>query len=163
MVFPYTTDYTNRQVDIELLQSVSVPKQLQQVTIGGTVDPIKIVTGVQKLIQRYTSLLLQVLESVHFDQDQGTELLPQITQGFVQTAGALQGTFAVANRLVLEQLNRDDANDDFGDQPDDEILETAVLIDYDIDFASSTVYLTIQLTTVAGDDVVFVVPTTAPR
>lgn len=161
MTYPYTTGYSGRQTDIELLQSVARPVVLQQVTVSNVADTPKIVAGVQKLAQRYTLLLLTDVSSVQFDEDQGTSLLARILGGTIQNRGRLQGAFAVASSRVLDQLRKDDRQEDvFGDAPDDEVLNSTQLIDFDIDFDANTVYLKVKLTTDAGTDITFVVPAT---
>ena len=161
---PYTVDYSGRQVDIELLQSISKPVDLQQVSVSSVTQTPKIVTGIQKLVQRYTSLMLQLLGTTHFDQDNGSELISTVVAGAIGSPGTLQNLFAVANNKVIRQLKKDDVQTDvYGTMPNDERLDSTTLLDYDIDYGSSVAYLRIQITSVAGDSIEFIVPTTAPR
>ena len=161
---PTTTDYTNRQVDIELLQSIAKPVDLEQVSISSVTQAPKAVTGIQKLVQRYTSALLNYLDSVHFDPTYGTQLLATILSGGVQNIGQLQGVFASANSLAIGALQNDDRQTEvFGAIPDDESIATAQLLDQSIDYTTATVYLRVLLTTLAGDSITFVVPATSSR
>jgi len=161
---PYKVDYSGRQVDIELLQSIARPVELQQVTVSSVTQMAKIVTGIQKLVQRYASLILQIIETTHFDQENGSELVRMLMAGVIQNRGRLQNAFAISNNQVVRQLRKDDAQEEvYGTMPEDEQLDNAQLLDYDIDFARSTVYLRIRITSRAGDSLEFIVPTTAPR
>ena len=161
---PYTLDYSGRQVDIELLQSITKPVELQRVTISSVNQTPKLVTGIQKLVQRYASLLLTSVGTVQFDQTAGTVFMPNVAHGLIQTRGRLQQVFASSNLAVIQQLRLDDEDTDtYGAVPEDEQIASARLLDFDIDFVASTIYLRILITTVAGSDIEFIVPTTAPR
>ena len=162
--YPYTTNYSGRQVDIELLQSITKPVKLKKVNVSNVSETPKIVTGIEKLAQRYTLLFLSTLGSIHFDTDQGTELVGQLLGGVIQNRGNLESAFAVANNLVMQQFEKDDLKTDiYGEIQDDENLDDVKLLDFDIEQATGTIYLQIQLITVAGDDITFIVPTSAPR
>jgi len=161
---PYTTDYSGRQVDLELLQSIAKPVAIEQVTLSSMTKPAKIVAGLQKLAQRYAALLLSVIGDTHFDSANGSELMKQLLGGRIQDTGRLQNIFGLSNMQVIRQLRSDDAQVAvFGTQPTDEQIANAVLLDARVDFPTSTVYLRIRIDTVAGTSMTFVVPATAPR
>jgi len=161
---PYTDDYTNRQVDIELLQSISQPVDLKQVSISSVTLSPKAVTGIQKLVQRYASALLAYLGSVHFAQDYGTNLISTVLAGGVQNIAQLQAAFASANSLAIGSLRADDRKTViFGALPDDENIASAQLLDQQIVYETATVNLKVLITTLAGDSVTFVVPATTSR
>jgi len=162
-LYPYAIDYSNRQVDMELLQSVPEPKELLRVTLGLSSDTPKIVTGVQKMAQRYALLFLSTIGDIQFDPNQGGVMLAQVGGGRIQNQGQLQIAFAETNSSILGQIKADNANDLYGVIPDDELIVDAQLLDFDIDFSKSTVYLRIRLITRAGSDIVFIVPVTATR
>lgn len=147
-----TTDYTGRLVDIEYLKAIRVPEGSQSVKIA-LVDPA-IVTGIEKLVQKYTLLFLTPTGSVQFDSEFGTPFTQAIINGTLVNYGQLYAEFAYANTLVVRAMLADVA-----DLPDDEIIDTAVLVDSNIDFANSTLMLTILLTTAAGTSAKFVIPT----
>ena len=161
--YPTTENYSNRQVDIELLQTILKPNELQQVNLSLADTTPKIVTGLQKVAQRYAHLFLSTVGEVKFDRRQGALILSNILGGRVQNNGQLQVVFANANSNVLSQMRGDDAASVYGDiQPDERIVD-ARLVDSDIDFASSTVYLRVQILTQAGTTITYVVPVTASR
>lgn len=159
---PTTTSYANRQVDVELLQSIRTPDVSQQVSLSNVKKTPKLVAGIEKMAQRYTNLLLSFQGSTHFDQANGTNFLSQLLGG-VQNLGALQSVFAAANAAVLTQMTTDDARIAYGTLPSDERILNAVLLDSNIDIGTSTAYLRIQLTSLAGDTFVFVIPSTSAR
>jgi hypothetical protein len=162
-LYPYTLDYRNRLVDIELLQSIAKPTELQRVNLSVVTQQPKLVTGIQKLVQRYTSILLTAIGTVKFDVAHGSELLPDIAAG-IGSKGQLEAVFGLANDDTITQMRLDDNNPDvYGTLPDDERLISAKLLEADIDIETSTAYLKIQLNTAAGDSIVFIVPTTTPR
>lgn len=156
-----TTDYTGRQLDVELLQSITKPAELVPVTLSNVSKPPKMVAGIEKLVQRYALLLLTNIGEVHFDQEQGGDLLKLLLEGYVQDVGQLNYAFASANNLVISQLNNDDLNTDtYGTIPPDEMIKEATLLDSSVDKATSTAYLRIQVISQADTDFVFVVPVT---
>ena len=156
-----TTDYTGRQIDVELLQTVIKPVEVLQVSLSTIVTPAKMVTGIQKLVQRYALLLLTNIGDVNFAQDQGGDLLRMVLGGYVQDLGQLQFAFASANTAVVRMLSDDDLNADaFGAAPDDERISSAMLLDSTVDKATSTAFLRIQIVSQAGSDFTFVLPVT---
>jgi hypothetical protein len=162
--YDYEVNYAGRQVDIELLQSISRPAKIQQVSLSTVNDTPKIVAGIQKLAQRYALLLLFRLGDTPFDTEQGTSLLAAVVSGTLINMGQVYHHFALANMSVRQNMASDDKNTDtFGAVPDDERLARARLIDASIDFGASTLSLTIRLTTKAGSTITFIVPVTAAR
>lgn len=161
---PFTQDFSGRQVDIELLQSVSRPVIIERVTLSSVTQPAKIVAGVQKVVQRYANMLLSVLGDTHFDKAKGTELMRQILGGRIQSKGTLIGSFALSNIDVMQQLRLDDAlTAVYGEQPDDERIVDARLLDANVDYNTQTIYLRVMISTLAGDKIVFTVPASSPR
>lgn len=156
-----TTSYEGRQIDIELLQSIVQPSAIQRVSISTVTKPPKIVAGVEKLVQRYALLFLTTLGDMVYAPQQGTDFLSLLIRGAIQDKAGLQTYFASANTAVILQLKADDANTTkFGEQSTDEQIATATLLNFDIDYKTSTVLLVVQLTTVAGSVVDFVIPAT---
>ena len=164
MTIPYEVNYADRQVDVELLQSIPQPVELKRVYTNFIHGPSKIVTGIQKAVQRYALLLLTTVKDVNFDQRQGTNFLRPILSGNIQNRGAFQSLFVLANADVRNQLRAEDADTDlYGSIPDDERITNSALLDFDIDFNTATVTLRVGLTTAAGDTYTFIVPVTVPR
>lgn len=160
---PAIVDYANRQVDLELLQSVVVPSNEQEVFITNIGDTPKIVTGVEKAIQRYAVLLLSTLGDIKFAPGQGNTLLISIGGGLVQNTGYLNHLFGIGNAQTLRALAADDDDTQFGDIAADERIVAAVLLDSSVDYSTGTILLEVGITTGAGDTLSFVVPVSTAR
>ena len=156
-----SSDYTGRQIDLELLQSIAAPAGSQQMSLTTVSPEAKIVAGVEKVVQRYAMLFLTPLGDMTYDTSQGSAFIKQLLRGTIQDRSALQTYFATSNDAVLQQMKSDDAMvGTYGEQPLDEQIDTAYLLDFDIDFATATVMLRIELTTKAGTSVAFLLPAT---
>ena len=159
-----TQSYNGRQIDLELMQSVASPQGEIPVTVSTVSKPPKVVAGVEKLVQRYAKLFLTNRGELGYNTAEGTDFIQALIQGAIQDQAGLQAQFAAANELVLNQLQEDDNKQDiFGAIPDDERIANTQLLDSRVDFASSTVMLSIRLTTLGGTDVTFVLPATTIR
>lgn len=157
-------DYAGRLVDLELLQTVTAPNAGQRVYIGNVGSTPKIVTGIQKAVQRYVVALLAVEGDVHFLPEHGSDLLPDIAAGAVPNAGYLSHLFGIANAAALRLLAKDN-NDTatFGALPDDEAITEVVLDAAEVDFSTGTILLQATLTTAAGEAAPFIVPISTAR
>lgn len=159
-----STNYAGRQVDLELLQSVLSPGEIQQVYIGTVGAAPKIVAGPQKAVQRYTVLLLSTADNIRFAADQGNILLVSIAAGAIPNSGYLGHLFGVANAQVLRQLAVDDSEvETYGTIPDDERIVQASLVNAGVDYASGTLELEIEIKTASGDALEFLVPVSTLR
>lgn len=154
-----SNNYTGRQVDVELLKTVSalgenIPVDL---SLGGEVS--RSVTGIQKMIQRYITLLLTELESVKFQPSQGTDFIARARLSAGRSAGLLQNAFVISNMRVIRQMQTDDRNPVFGDPPADERVRSAELVGYSYDRAAGRLRISIFLSTEAGKTFSLVIPT----
>lgn len=150
MITGTTTDYSGRLVDIEILNTVDGPSANKSLHLSLT--PGRIVTGIQKAVQRYTCLFLTY--DLKFDPGIGSVFIPAIAQGVVVSYADLYKLFSISNSLVLDQLSKTSTG-----MPDDERVASATLTDATLNRGSSTISLTIKITTVAGDSASFVIPT----
>ena len=155
---PVTTSYAGRQIVLEMLQSVTLPTQEQRVHLTSVGNDSKIVTGIQKAVQRYAVLLLTTAGDVHFDTNQGGELISKLTTGHIQNMGYLYHIFGIANSNALRIIYSEDAASVFGTVPDDERITNAELEDAAMDYTTGVISLTVKLTTAAGPDYTFVLP-----
>ena len=87
------TNYSNRLVDLELLQTTD-GKTYTKVTLSLTNTP-KIVTGVQKLIQRYCVIFLSIKDA-RFSEEIGTDMLLYTMSGALKTQEQVASAFAFA-------------------------------------------------------------------
>jgi len=154
-----STDYTGRQSDLCFLSGIAGPGTGTAEPALSIVSDPKRVTGVQKLMQRYTNLLITKLDSIEFAPGVGTSLVPSIQGGRASNEAYLQHIFAVASANALDVMAADDSNTTlYGTTQDDEIIESADLTDIIIDYARATVSLSVSITTAAGDTYDFIVP-----
>ena len=159
-----TQSYTDRQIDIELLQSIASPQGEVPVSVSSVTKPPKVVAGVEKLVQRYAKLFLTSRGELGYNPAEGTDFIRALIQGAIQDQAGLQAQFAAANELVVNQMQQDDNQPNtFGSQPDDERIASTQLLNSSVDFTTATVMLSIQLTTAAGTEVTFVLPATTIR
>lgn len=158
-----TTDYTGRQVDIEYLQTVVKPTGVIPVSMSFTASEPKMITGLQKLIQRYVITLLTSLGDVFTDPGWGTDFLHKIMRGAGRYAGYITTTFAFANVDAINKLREDERNTDlYGPIPDDERIAGAYLTGFEADPASASISLSINISNLAGATTVYVVPVAIP-
>lgn len=159
-----SNSYDARQVDIELLQTVAYPQGITSVNLTLTEADAGIsryVTGVQKLAQRYTVMFLTALGSNKSNSEDGSEFAQALVSNRLSTRGQIVHYFALSNTRIIQRLRAEDADPVMGGQPpDDERLDSAELLGYEIDVNSATVKLRIKLTTMAGTNTVFVIPAT---
>jgi len=150
----HTTSYINRLIDLELLQTITEPSGVKRVTISLAHSTPKIVTGLPKLCQRYANLFLTNLGDIQFDQTVGTEFVAAVVGGIVANYGRFFEVFAIANTQTIDQLRKDTAV-----LPDDEIIATAELTDFEVNASTGVVMLRIQITSLAGTTAEYVLPT----
>ena len=159
-----TRDYTGRQVDLECLQTIVEPVGVSELSLTATRGASRRVTGIQKVIQRYVTLLLTPSSSVPFSEDAGNELLDALRAGSVSNTGYLRHLFNVANAVTLDIIRRDDYNTKmFGDQVDDERIAAVDLDGVTVDYTTSTLGLSLVFRTEAGSDYAYVLPVSTGR
>ena len=150
-----TTIYNDRLIDLEMLQTITDPTGVQRVTVSLAKSQPKIVTGIQKLAQRYANLFLTILGDIQFAQNLGTDFIRAVVSGVVAHYGQFFVAFALANTRTIAQLQQNTEG-----LPNDEIIESAELIDFDVSVSTGSVMLKVLITSLAGDTVEYVLPTT---
>lgn len=153
-----------RQYDLEILQSIKAISP-ESVRLGVTASGggSRAVTGLQKLAQRYVVALLTALGSVRFDSTFGTDVVAELAGGVSRSAAGVSNAFNFASADALDTLRSEDSDTLYGDTPDDERLARARLLDFNVDISSGTLYLDVQLDSVAGDAYVYQMPVTILR
>ena len=149
-----TTTYTDRTVDLLLLQFVRSPVADAEVKPDVSVSP-RIVTGIEKLVQRYAQLFLTQVGTVVNAETQGTGFMSALGTGHIYDLGTLTSYASAANKDVQTQIIVEDRA---LDTPDDEALANSEVIDLGMDRPTATVTVTVKLTTKAGDTYVYVTP-----
>jgi len=148
-------DYAGRTVDLLMLKTVlAVPVTNKRVGIDVAGDPM-IVTGVEKMVQRYAVLFINAVGSTKFRPDHGSDLVPQVSAGLVYNMATLETAAAGANLVAFRNMSIADAAED---TPDDERLVESDIIDLEYSRASSKVMISVKLTTAAGKSYVYIIP-----
>jgi len=114
----------------------------------------RIVTGVQKLAQRFLMRMLTIKGSVKHWPDQGTYFMSDLLTGRIRSLTDLASTFAMA----LSEIQQQSAAEELQSDPDDEKLSTAELVS--AEFLPDGVSLTIRVTSVSGSHTEFIAPLT---
>lgn len=151
-------DYAGRTVDLLLLKTVlDVPavNQRVQVDVSDGADEPMIVTGIEKLVQRYALLFLNALGSTKFRPNHGTNLIPRASRGMIYSMATLESSAAEANLFASRQIRLADEGDDI---PDDERLVSSEITDLVFVRTAAQVKISIRLTTAAGQSYVYIVP-----
>lgn len=167
MVRDSTRSYAGRQVDLELLKHVDDPASFISLKrVHPEVEPVpRIVSGIEKAVQRYAKLFLTHLGTVKLDRNVGSTILHQVGQGKVNNTAELNHQYALANGSALRSIRADDADTDtFGAIPDDERIVSTTLVDLELKYDALTggrVHIHVFLTTAAGEGYTFVIPVAA--
>lgn len=157
-----STDYSNRQVDLEVLQSITALAPTA-VSLSSVSSRPKNVAGPQKAVQRYAVVFLSLLGDVHFDASFGTSFMQSIATGTVQNNTQLLNIFALSNASVLRLIAQEDSDAAYGTIPDDERIVDATLSDYEVNVSRGQILLYVTLTLASGTTTDFILPTTVPR
>lgn len=154
-------DYSGRTVDLLLLKTIlNVPVVNRRVGIdvSNVVDEPMIVTGVEKMVQRYAIAFINALGSTKFRPSHGTNIVPDVAKGLVYSMATLESAAAEANLLAERQLSAADYGED---TPDDELLESSEVIGLEFSREKSMVRISVRLTTAAGESYVYIIPVAA--
>lgn len=151
-------DYSGRTVDLLLLKTVlAVPVVNKRVNldVSNVVDEPMIVSGVEKMVQRYAIAFINAMGSTRFRQDHGTEIVPRVASGMVYSMATLESAAAEANLLAGRQIILADAGEE---TPDDERLVSSDVVDLEFSREKSMVRISVRLTTAAGNSYVYIIP-----
>ena len=144
-------DYTGRQVDLVSLDCpvTGLPsgKLVSQLHFP---NPVTVVSGVQKSVQSFVSLLFTVKGSAA-NTSLGCGFLSAAQQGLIRTEQDLRNYYAIELADLLQQVNRTVILDD-------ERVVAADLISTQVD--PGRISMTINFTTAAGSQLKLLVPVT---
>lgn len=149
-----TTNYSGRTVDLLLLQFVDQPKSDVKVKPDVSKSP-RMVTGIEKLVQRYALLFLTQVGSVKNCPNEGTEFMNRLGSGHIYDDNTLRSNAALANKTVFNLIR---VEDKALDTADDEALLSSEITDLSMDRSTATVYVTVAITSVAGEKYVYTTP-----
>lgn len=151
-------DYAGRTVDLLLLKTVlDVPVMNKRVGIdvsNVSGEPM-IVTGVEKLVQRFAVAFINAMGSTKFRPNHGTNIVPQVSKGLVYDMSSLEVEAAEANLLAKTQTIEGDADEE---TPDDEKLVDSEVTDLEFSRAEARIKISVRLTTAAGDSYTYIIP-----
>ena len=151
-------DYSGRTVDLLLLKTVlGVPVANKRVDLDISEDPM-IVSGVEKMVQRYAIIFINAMGSAKFRQRYGTNIVPNVGRGMVYNMSTLEAAAAEANLLASNQIKAADADED---TPDDERMVSSEIIDLKFYRETAGVMISVRLTTAAGKSYVYIIPVSA--
>jgi hypothetical protein len=150
-----TTNYTGRKKDISIMQYPD-PTNIdpQDITLSfGRIGSF--CAGVQKLIQRYTIILLTNLESQIYYPTFGASLISSLRNGSAPTdlIGVTQ-VFNSANYEAVATIKSAQVNDQ--ESPDDERIFSAEL--EDTSRLGDAIYFSVKITTESSTAISFVLP-----
>ena len=149
-------DYSGRTVDLLLLKTVlGVPVEMKRVDLDASGDPM-IVTGVEKLVQRYAILFINAAGSTMFRPDHGTSVVHDVASGKVYSTATLETAAAEANTIAMSSILAADQEDD--GVPDDERLAGAEVENVEFSPERSEARVSVRLTTAAGDSYTYIIP-----
>lgn len=149
-----TTDYTGRKKDISILQYPDASKQDAQDVSPKFGHVSRFCAGPQKLIQRYTIILLTNLKSQENYPNFGTNFLYTLKAGISPKDKLLaRQIFQLASYAAVGTLKNYQSKVNV---PPDESIKSAILTG--ISLYGSYVSFDVKITTDAGDSVDFLVP-----
>lgn len=151
-------DYAGRTVDLLLLKTildVPVVNRRMGVDVSNVSGEPMIVTGVEKMVQRFANSFITAIGSVKFRSDDGTNLVPQVAKGYVYNMATLEVEAAEANMLARKQVMTGDEDEE---TPDDERLVDSEIVDLEFSRQKAMVRIHIKLTTAAGESYTYIIP-----
>ena len=151
-------DYAGRTVDLLLLKTVlgaPISKTRMGIDVSNVDGEPMIVTGIEKLVQRFANAFITAMGSAKFREDHGTNLIPQVDRGFVYNMPTLEAEAAEANMLARLQTRQGDEGED---TPDDELLVDSTITNLEFLREKAIVRISVLLTTAAGTSFTYIIP-----
>jgi hypothetical protein len=151
-------DYAGRTVDLLLLKTVlyvPVANKRVELDVSNVVDEPMIVSGIEKMVQRFVIMFVNAAGSTKFREDHGTGLVPDVAKGLVYDMSTLEAEAAEANLIAGRQMILSVEGED---TPDDERFASSEVVGLDFSREKSTVMISIRLTTAAGRSYVYIIP-----
>ena len=149
-------DYSGRTVDLLLLKTIlAVPAIGVRVDLDVSDDPM-IVSGIEKMVQRYAILFINAMGSTMFRPYHGTEIVPGVSNGSIYDMATLEAAAAEANLSALRQMTMSDEVQE--DTPDDERITDSEVTDLEFSRPKSKIMISVRLTSAAGKSYVYIIP-----
>jgi hypothetical protein len=131
------TDYVGRTVDIVAFDGLELGREaLLEQTLAQPGKGGKVVTGVQKLVQRF---LLELFKEKGSDpySERGTEFMLEARSGYMNSVTDVHGAFARAILLASNNLTEEESNSD----PADERLHSVEVVQVQLVQGSARAWL----------------------
>jgi len=148
-------DYVGRTVDLLAFQGmfpVTTKTELLAQSLVDAKSNSYIVTGIEKLVQKFLNTFLLSQGTDPYRQKRGTAFMPKVQKGFLRTVADVTQAFYSAVLDVSRQL----ASEALVADPLDEVFESATL--QNVTLAADTIRLTILITSAAGTTYTFIAP-----
>ena len=150
-------DYVGRTIDLVVYFGVSANgERLLEETLAPQGESGAIITGVQKVVQRFLIELLKERGSMTFRPNEGTLFLTEAKLGRFQTPAEVEGAFARGVSDVRVTLQ----NAELATDPDDERFVSAEITNVIV--VPDTAIIRFVLQTRAGVDRKFIFPLKVP-
>jgi len=149
------TDYIGRTVDIAAFKGWEPNKSVQ--VEQALVLPGKsgeLITGIEKLLQRFTIELLTEESTLVYLPDRGTGFITSARTGFWRTTGDVQDAFSLALVDINNNLRAEESVSD----PDDERFDNAELLS--VSLLGDSVKMSVKITSLAGTTFTAILPIT---
>lgn len=156
---PASIDYTGRLVDILIIQGVRESGNHKVDTGFG--DAGFVCTGIQKLAQTWLALFMTDAGSMLNKSTRGSSFFPAVRRGRIRVSEDVSAEFSLAATQVRRTMELDAVDAD-PVLPDDERLDSAILLDYDLFRELSHLRLKIRIKSIAGDTRVVFLPVPVP-
>lgn len=118
-------------------------------------NPGAFISGIQKVAQTFIKLFLTDRGTVDGDPAMGTDFLSQMRSGFIRDEVSMQSMFQSSVLDVKNYISEYEKTD----APDDERLDSAELISWDL--RPGFFSITVRIVTAAGDSRAFTMPVEA--
>jgi phage baseplate assembly protein W len=152
-----STNYSGRLVDMLVFQNTNPSgKKRIEMTFG---EGGLLTTGIQKVAQTFTTILLTDTGTVYDQPDYGTDFVRSIQNGIAHTEDGLKSSFSLAVAEVKRIMSTAALNNNL---PEDEQLEDAELLDYELDKATGKIGITVGIVAVAGPGTTIYIPVSVP-
>ena len=153
-----TKDYTNRKVDILILDGdyTSSMFDLAQSLYASSYPSGKVCAGIQKLAQRWLIEFLTPLGSMPYLKERGSNFINVVRSGRLRSEADIMSAFEFANDGVALNLRNEDLNSEY---PNDEKYSDAQLLSVKI-VVGSKINLSVRIDSLEGASRIFVVPIT---
>lgn len=154
-------DYSGRTVDLLLLKTIleaPVVNERMGIDVSDVDGVPMIVSGVEKMVQRFAMCFINAMGSAKFREDYGTDIVPSVAKGLVYDMATLEVKAAVANLLARSQVMQADEGEGEENTPDDERLTASEVVGLEFSRIKSKVMISIRLETAAGKSYTYIIP-----